>query len=142
MRFLLFLTVFLTDGAEKQIGQSRMAVHNKLAVSVCAPRIGILLDENGFRPFLIAGGKPCVPVFLLDGIGKDIQCPVQSECVYNLCCCLIVELIVVIMLPDCRFNGFLAGNVGSVGCPVLLQLPMLLSVTCRVGIRLHQCQIV
>ena len=33
MRFLLFLTVFLTDGAEKQIGQSRMAVHKKLAVS-------------------------------------------------------------------------------------------------------------
>ncbi len=76
MSFLLFLTVFLTDGAEKQISQSRMAVHNKLAVSVCTPGVGILLDGNGFCPFLIARRKPCVPVFLLDGIRKNKKSPV------------------------------------------------------------------
>ena len=128
MSFLLFLTVFLTDSAEKQVGQSRMAVHNKLGVSISAPRIGILLNGYGLCPFLIARGKSCVPVFLLDGIGKNKKCPVQSENVNDLCCCLTVQLVIVIMLPDCCFNGFLAGNVGSVGCPVLLQLPMLLTI--------------
>lgn len=134
MSFLLFLTVFLTDGAEKQISQSRMAVHNKLAVPVRTTCVWIFLDGDGFRPFLIARRKPCIPVFLLDSICEDIQRPVQTESLYNLCCRLTVQLIVVIMLPDCRFNGLLAGNVGSVGCPVLLQLPMLLGIAGRIRI--------
>ena len=114
MSFLLFLTVFLTDRAEKQIGQSRMAVHNKLAVSVRTPSVCIFLDGDGFRPFLIAKRKPCIPVFPLDGVRKDIHRPVQSESVHDLCCRLTVQLVIVIMFTDCRFNGFLAGDVGSV----------------------------
>lgn len=88
-----------------------MAVHNKLGVSVSTPSVWIFLNGYGFRPFLIAGGKPCVPVFLLDSICEDKKCPIQSESVYNLRCRLTVQLVVVIMLPDCRFNGFLTGNI-------------------------------
>ena len=131
MGFLLFLTVFLTDSAEKQIGQSRMAVQNKLGVSVGTPCVWIFLDGNGFRPCFITGGNPPVPVFLLDGICEDIQCPVQSESLHYLCRCLTVQRVSIVMLPDRRFNSFFAGGVGSVGCPVLLQLPMLLGVACR-----------
>lgn len=111
MSFLLFLTEFLSDSAEKQVGQSRMAVHNKLGVSISAPGVWIFLDGYGFRPFLIAGGKPCVPIFLLDSNCQDIQRSVQSESVYDLRCRLTVQLVVVIMLPNCCFNGFLAGNI-------------------------------
>ena len=111
---LLFLAIFLTDSAEKQIGKSRMAVHYKAGVSVRTPCVGIGVDGDGFRPFLIAGRKPCVPVFLLNSIGEDIQRSVQPESVYDLCCRLTVELVVVIMFPDRRFNSFFAGGVGLV----------------------------
>ena len=127
MSFLLFLTVFLTDGAEKQIGQSRMAVYYKAGVSVRTPCVGIFLDGNGFRPCFIAGRNPPVPIFLLDGIGKDIQRPVQSKSLHYLCRCLTVQRVSIVMLPDRRFDSFLAGGIGSVGCPVLFQLAVFLS---------------
>ena len=120
---------------QKKICQAGVAgIHHKGSVVVIAPGILVFINRDCLGPFFVAVGDTPVPIFMPDSIGKDIHGAFHAESVKDFPCRVFPQPVIMIVLPDGRFNGFLAGNIGLVGGAVLFDFPMFQGMTYRIGI--------
>ena len=112
--------MFLSHQINKPVQNSGVAVQG-----IPTPDgIGVVVGD-GLCPFLVAGRVAPIPVLELDGVGKDQHDPVHAVGLDHALGGIVTEIHPVEVFPHRSFNGLLALEIGVVGGPVLLQLPML-----------------
>ena len=103
-------------------------------VEAAVARAAILVDGNRFGPLLVPAVDAPVHFFVLHGVGKHIERPVEAKRLHHLLHGLFVQRVVEVILRDCGFNRVPTGDVGLMGRPILFPLSVLPRKRRRVGI--------
>ena len=79
-------------------------------------------------------GDPPVPIFVLDGVGKNKRYTLHTETVNDLIHTGTVKPVISIMAGNGFFNGVFASYIRTMRCPVGFKLAVLFCESCRESI--------